>query len=50
MGAAGSTSWTWNPVAGPVGSQAFCQALCFDPPANAFGFTLSNQVTITLVP
>jgi len=49
-GAGGSATWTWAPVTGLPGDTLYCQALCFDPLANAFGFTLSNQVTIRLVP
>jgi hypothetical protein len=49
-GAGGSTSWTWNPVTGLPGDRLYCQALCFDPAANAFGFTVSNEITITLEP
>jgi len=50
VGAGGSAAWTWNPVTGLPGDRLYCQALCFDPNANALGFTISNQVTITLVP
>ena len=50
VGVAGSTQWVWSPVTGSPGTTLQCQALCFDPQANEFGFTLSNQVTITLVP
>lgn len=49
-GAGGSTQWTWSPVAGSPGDTFYCQALCLDPAVNAFGFTISNQVTIKLVP
>jgi hypothetical protein len=49
-GAGGSAAWTWAPVTGLPGDTLYCQALCFDPLANAFGFTLSNQITIRLVP
>lgn len=42
--------WTWAPVAGSVGDTLYCQALCLDLAANEFGFTLSNEITIRLVP
>lgn len=50
LGAGGSTTWTWTPVTGSVGDTFYCQAFCLDPTANAFGFTISNQITIKLVP
>jgi hypothetical protein len=37
-------------VTGLPGDRLYCQALCFDPAANAFGFTVSNEITITLEP
>ena len=47
-GTAGTASYTWSPVTGPVGAALHCQALCFDPTANGFGFTVSNAVYATL--
>lgn len=48
VGAAGSATWTWPVVAGPIGVSLYCQALCLDPAANTFGFTLSNAIYATL--
>jgi hypothetical protein len=48
-GVGGAAQWSWT-VAGSPGDTFWCQALCLDPPANAFGFTLSNAIEITLVP
>lgn len=48
VGAAGQATWTWPSVAGPPGVSLYCQALCFDPAATAFGFTTSNGVFATL--
>jgi hypothetical protein len=48
IGTGGSTTWTWPAINGPIGAQFFCQALCLDPAANAFGFTISNGVSATL--
>jgi hypothetical protein len=48
-GAGGAAQWDWT-VSGLPGDTFYCQALCLDPAANAFGWTISNQVTITLVP
>lgn len=48
-GPSGTAQWNWS-VSGSPGDTFFCQALCLDPSATAFGFTVSNQVTITLVP
>ncbi|HEX5051265.1 MAG TPA: hypothetical protein VFZ65_05800 [Planctomycetota bacterium] len=48
-GAAGTLSWTWPVVAGPVGATFYSEALCLDPPANSFGFTTSNGLYATLV-
>jgi hypothetical protein len=50
VGAGGSTTWTWSPVEGLPGDRLYCQALCLDPLANTFGFTISNHITIQLVP
>ncbi len=47
-GSGGSASFTWSPVSGPLGASLYCQALCFDPAANGFGFTVSNAVFATL--
>jgi len=47
-GAGGAASWTWPAVAGPIGAALYTQALCFDPPANGFGFTVSNAVYATI--
>ncbi|MCB9878025.1 MAG: hypothetical protein H6835_10530 [Planctomycetes bacterium] len=47
-GAAGQASWTWPSVGGQVGVSIYCQALCLDPVANAFGFTASNGVFATV--
>ncbi|MEZ6036316.1 MAG: kelch repeat-containing protein [Planctomycetota bacterium] len=47
-GAGGQATWTWPNVAGVLGATLYCQALCFDPVANAFGFTTSNGVFATL--
>ncbi|HZN39227.1 MAG TPA: hypothetical protein VFD82_10515 [Planctomycetota bacterium] len=48
VGSSGSTTWTWTAISGPIGAQFFCQALCLDPAANSFGFTISNAVSATL--
>jgi hypothetical protein len=48
-GAGGSAGWTWPSVAGRPGDTVYCQAVCLDLWANAFGFTISNQITIKLV-
>jgi hypothetical protein len=47
-GVAGATSWSWTPVTGTIGDTFYCQALCLDPVANAFGWTLSNAVSATV--
>jgi hypothetical protein len=47
-GAGGTASWTWPAVSGPIGAALYTQALCFDPPANGFGFTISNAVYATI--
>lgn len=47
-GSGGAASWTWPSVAGPLGASFYTQALCLDPPANGFGFTVSNAVYATL--
>ncbi|MBL8754713.1 MAG: hypothetical protein JNK15_15520 [Planctomycetes bacterium] len=47
-GSSGTAGFTWNPVSGPIGGTFFCQALCLDPTANAFGFTLSNAIFATI--
>jgi hypothetical protein len=47
-GAGGAASWTWPAVTGPIGASLYTQALCFDPPANGFGFTISNAVYATI--
>lgn len=47
-GAPGTAQWTWVPVAGTAGATLYCQALCLDPPANAFGFTISNGIAATV--
>lgn len=47
-GAAGSATWNWPAVSGPLGASFFCQMLCLDPTVNAFGFTISNAVFATL--
>jgi len=49
IGAGGAAQWSWA-VAGSPGDTFHGQALCLDPAANGFGFTLSNALTITLVP
>jgi hypothetical protein len=48
IGAAGSTTWTWPTVSGPIGAQLYCQALCLDPGVNSFGATVSNALASTL--
>jgi hypothetical protein len=48
IGAGGSATWTWPAVTGPIGASLFGQALCLDPTANAFGFTVSNAVYATI--
>jgi hypothetical protein len=48
-GAAGAAAWSWLPVAGMLGDTLYVQALCFDPPANTFGFTISNALAVTIV-
>lgn len=47
-GAGGSFAWTWPSVSGAVGDHFFAQALCLDPTVNAFGFTISNAISITV--
>jgi hypothetical protein len=47
-GTVGNANFTWSPVSGPLGASLYCQALCFDPTVNAFGFTVSNAVFATL--
>jgi hypothetical protein len=47
-GAGGTTTWNWTPVAGSLGDRFFCQALCLDPAATNFGFTISNAVSATI--
>jgi hypothetical protein len=47
-GAGGATSWSWTPVSGTLGGVFYCQALCLDPTANAFGFTISNGLAATI--
>jgi Galactose oxidase, central domain len=47
-GAGGIASWTWSPVPAVSGATFAAQALCFDPSANAFGFTISNAVYGTI--
>ena len=49
FGVGGTTTWTWSPVSGVVGATLHSQALCLDPTVNAFGFTVSNAVTIRIV-
>jgi hypothetical protein len=46
--AAGTAQWSWTPVASATGVSLFCQALCLDPPANSFGFTVSNGLAATI--
>jgi hypothetical protein len=48
LGAAGSTSATWNPVSGAFGGLFYCQAICLDPGVNGFGFTVSNALSATI--
>lgn len=48
VGSAGSFSWTWPSVSGPVGGNFLLQALVLDPAANAPGLTLSNAASVTL--
>jgi hypothetical protein len=38
----------WAPSYSAVGQTIFMQALCFDPAANAFGFSISNDVQYVL--
>lgn len=47
-GSGGAASWTWPTVAAAVGGTFDVQALCLDPPANGFGFTISNAVYATI--
>ncbi|MBX3462103.1 MAG: hypothetical protein KF830_02955 [Planctomycetes bacterium] len=47
-GNSGSFSWTWPSVFGSVGDRFFAQALCLDPTVNAFGFTISNAIAVTV--
>jgi hypothetical protein len=47
-GGGGTAGFTWNPVSGPIGGAFYCQALCFDPGANSFGFTMSNAAYATV--
>ena len=47
-GAGGAATWTWPAVSGPIGAALYTQALCFDPPVNGFGFTISNAVYATI--
>lgn len=47
-GTGGSAQWTWSPVTAAAGGVLYGQALCFDPTANPFGFTVSNGVVATI--
>lgn len=47
-GTAGTATWTWPSVAGPLGGSFLAQLLSLDPTANAFGFTTSNALYATL--
>ena len=47
-GSGGTASWTWPSVSGTLGTTFYGQALCFDPTANAFGFTISNALSSTI--
>ncbi|HEX5050583.1 MAG TPA: hypothetical protein VFZ65_02315 [Planctomycetota bacterium] len=47
-GTGGATDWVWSSVAGPFGASLYCQALCLDPAANMFGFTITNAVAATI--
>lgn len=49
-GAGGSFSWTWPVVSGAPGDHFHGQALCIDPTVNAFGFTISNAISVTVGP
>ncbi|MEO6593612.1 MAG: kelch repeat-containing protein [Planctomycetota bacterium] len=47
-GSGGSASLVWPAVTGPIGAALFAQALCLDPTANSFGFTVSNAIFATI--
>lgn len=47
-GAGGVASWQWPAVGGAIGDTFYCQALCYDPGVNGFGFTISNALRSTL--
>jgi hypothetical protein len=47
-GVGGNASWSWTPITGVVGDTIYAQALCLDPTVNAFGWTMSNALVMTL--
>jgi hypothetical protein len=47
-GSGGAASWQWPSVGGAIGDTFYCQALCYDPGVNGFGFTISNALLCKL--